>query len=191
MAEDRGGQERGSIVNTVKDAITTLTGMIAPAAFISACGLLLLGLYNKYSNLTRSLRTLVNEFRSISESGDDGLSDLLLHRERQIEQQTSLLRQRLGLVLSQVNLTLAGTIAFLAASLSIGAGMIFHWNTANLVIALVVAGVVFLIAAMIAAMLEARFIWDVVNEELKRPEHGAARKDEPAAARGVVEANRI
>ena len=44
-------------------ALSAISGMTAPAVFVSACGLLMLGLYNKYSRVVGSLRSLHAESR--------------------------------------------------------------------------------------------------------------------------------
>jgi len=47
--------------------IEIIKGMLAPGIMISACGLLLLGMNNKYSLVVNRIRTLNNEFRQLNE----------------------------------------------------------------------------------------------------------------------------
>jgi polyferredoxin len=48
--------------------IDVINGMLAPGLMISACGLLLLGMHNKYSLVVNRIRTLNYEFRALEKS---------------------------------------------------------------------------------------------------------------------------
>lgn len=51
--------------------IEVIKGMLAPGIMISACGLLLLGMNNKYSLVVNRIRTLNSEFRQLDRNNQD------------------------------------------------------------------------------------------------------------------------
>ncbi len=52
--------------------VQLIQGMLAPGLMISACGLLLLGMNNKYSLVVNRIRLLNEEKRKIFHHGKDG-----------------------------------------------------------------------------------------------------------------------
>ncbi len=58
--------------------IGVIKGMLAPGIMISACGLLLLGMNNKYSMIVSRIRTLNSEFRSLSQEANDRRDSILI-----------------------------------------------------------------------------------------------------------------
>lgn len=57
--------------------IEIIKGMLAPGIMISACGLLLLGMNNKYSLVVNRIRTLNNEFRELDEKNESRRNSIL------------------------------------------------------------------------------------------------------------------
>jgi hypothetical protein len=166
-------------MHTVSEALTTLNGMTAPAAFVSACGLLLLGIYNKYSKIVESLRSLHRELRG--RKATDSASGLdHNHREQQIRSECHLLQRRLHNVLAQILAVAAAMVLFLLASLSIGAALLLGVPGTSAAVVLVIVGVVSLIVAMALAASEARFIWQIVSTELDVPSHSLGHADRSA-----------
>ncbi|GAB4339852.1 MAG: hypothetical protein Kow0037_25330 [Calditrichia bacterium] len=51
--------------------VEIIKGMLAPGILISACGLLLLGMNNKYSLVVNRIRILNSEFRQLDENEDE------------------------------------------------------------------------------------------------------------------------
>ena len=155
-------------MHTATGALAALSGMTAPAVFVSACGLLMLGLYNKYSKVVASLRALHAELRG------RGKAPLVVtiesgHREQQIRSECSLLQVRLRNVLAQILAVAGAMVLFLLASLAIGAALLLDLPSSMAAVWFLIAGIVALIAAMVLAALEARFIWQVVSTELTTP----------------------
>jgi hypothetical protein len=154
-------------MQTVTDALRALNAITAPAVLVSACGLLLLGMYPKYSRIVASLRSLNGELREGRE-GWRGNADHA-YRERQIESECGLLLKRLRNVLAQVMSVATAMTLFLLASLTIAGSMLLHVEMASLAVVFVTIGITALIAAMGLATAEARFIWEVVRTELAMP----------------------
>jgi hypothetical protein len=162
-------------------ALSALSAMTAPAALVGACGLLLLGIYNKYSHIVASLRRLNGERRAAGAAAaaprpaPDAMREpgALRQRIEQIDHECSLLLRRLRSVLFQILSVAGAMILFLSGSISLGALALLHLPLGGLAVGLVLAGVASLIVAMVLAATEARFIWDVVNAELKWPEEAS------------------
>jgi hypothetical protein len=92
--------------------IDVIKGMLTPGIMISACGLLLLGMNNKYSLVVNRIRTLNNEFRELDEH----------HRERRdcILIQLPLLIERMKLIRNTVWLYTISIAMFLFSSFFLG-----------------------------------------------------------------------
>jgi len=143
--------------------------MLAPTAMVAACGLLLLGIYNKNSNTLAIIRALNAERRKLilnAQKADTGLADL---REVQIGHENQLLRNRLRIALGQMRATVTATVLFLVASLGLGLGEIFHWRSGGFIICLMIMGISSLIVGMILALAESDIIWKVIQAELTMP----------------------
>lgn len=93
-------------------SIEIIKGMLAPGIMISACGLLLLGMNNKYSLVVSRIRQLNTEYRGLSESESD--------RKASIEKQIPMLSHRVKLIKNTVWLYTSGVALFILSILSIG-----------------------------------------------------------------------
>jgi hypothetical protein len=93
-------------------AIEVIQGMLAPGIMISACGLLLLGMNNKYSLVVNRIRMLNTEFR--------GLTDLDEARKSMIRRQLPLLIKRVKFVKNAVWFYTFGIAMFIFSIFSIG-----------------------------------------------------------------------
>ncbi len=92
--------------------IEIIKGMLAPGLMISACGLLLLGMNNKYSLVVNRIRTLNYEFRALD---SDNLS-----RKESILTQLPLLIQRMKLIRNAVWLYTIAIALYIFSIFSIG-----------------------------------------------------------------------
>ncbi|MDP2808218.1 MAG: DUF2721 domain-containing protein, partial [bacterium] len=81
--------------------INVIQAMLAPGLMISACGLLVLGMNNKYSMVVNRIR-LLNEERRHDEAGEKGMSEKHRQRRDNIGAQLELLRVRIRLVRNSV-----------------------------------------------------------------------------------------
>ena len=93
-------------------SIEIIKGMLAPGIMISACGLLLLGMNNKYSLVVSRIRQLNTEFRNLSEADSE--------RKASIQKQIPMLSRRVRLIKNTVWLYTSGVALFIFSILSIG-----------------------------------------------------------------------
>lgn len=92
--------------------IEIIKGMLAPGIMISACGLLLLGMNNKYSLVVNRIRTLNTEFRGLEENNTE--------RKKSILAQLPLLINRMRLIRNAVWLYTIAIAMFIFSIFSIG-----------------------------------------------------------------------
>lgn len=92
--------------------VEIIKGMLAPGIMISACGLLLLGMNNKYSLVVNRIRTLNTEFRQLEESNTA--------RRESITTQLPLLMQRMKLIRNAVWLYTIGIAMFILSIFCLG-----------------------------------------------------------------------
>lgn len=95
-----------------ENTIEIIQGMLAPGIMISACGLLLLGMNNKYSLVVNRIRTLNIEFRSLDTQN--------ISRRDSILNQLPLLIKRMKMIRNAVWLYTIGIALFIFSILSIG-----------------------------------------------------------------------
>jgi hypothetical protein len=100
----------------------TIQLMLAPAVMISACGLLLLGISNKYSSITNRLRILNEERRRHHNkmNSDKELDYFETTRLQSISRQLQQLLFRLKLVRNVILFYVMGLFLFIFTSLLIG-----------------------------------------------------------------------
>lgn len=96
--------------------------MLAPAVMINACGLLLLGINNKYSSMINRIRLLNEEKRRymIKIEHNDELDYLETSRLQSIRKQISVLHYRLRLIRDSIFSITIGLFLFILTSLLIG-----------------------------------------------------------------------
>ena len=150
------------------DASKIIQLMLAPAVMISACGLLLLGANNKYSNVLNRIRLINDEKRRlVIKTADHGATpeeDLrLVSAVRQLQH----LRDRAKLVRNSV---MSYTIAagfFVLASLLIGLALfqgfveIHYISTATFLI-----GMIMVFVGVIFGVLESKKGYEIVQLEI-------------------------
>ena len=92
--------------------VEVIKGMLAPGIMISACGLLLLGMNNKYSLVVNRIRTLNNEFRQLNENDQV--------RKESITTQIPLVIERMRLIRNAVWLYTIGIAMFIFSIFCLG-----------------------------------------------------------------------
>lgn len=97
--------------------IDIIKGMLAPGIMISACGLLLLGMNNKYSLVVNRIRILNDEFRDSEKNGKERRDSILL--------QLPLLIDRMKLIRNTVWLYTIGIAMFIFSIFSLGLYMFY------------------------------------------------------------------
>ncbi len=114
--------------------IEIIKGMLSPGIMISACGLLLLGMNNKYSLVVNRIRILNTEFR--------GLDKRNSKRRECILQQLPFLIERMKLIRNAVWLYTIGIATFIFSIFLLGLHLIYG----NTMIFTIMSPVFFIIA---------------------------------------------
>lgn len=119
--------------------------MLAPAVMISACGLLLLGINNRYSSIANRIRLLNDERRRLILKIKDGkdLDFIESNRLGSLKKQLEHLFFRLGLVKNCVICYSSGIFLFILTSFLIGLDFIFDLRS----------GMIFMMIAFISGMI--------------------------------------
>ncbi len=155
-------------MNQVPSFVEIIQLMLAPGIMISACGLLLLGMNNKYSLVVNRIRLLNDERRKIVHKLDD--KDFSYHenvRLASISKQLDALIYRVKLV---KNAVLSYTIAvalFVLTSLLIGAEEILNISRLSYVITLLFSlGMIAVLSGVIFAAYETVKGYEIVSFEV-------------------------
>ena len=98
--------------------VQIIQSMLAPGLMISACGLLILGMNNKYSIVVNRIRLLNDEKRKLLHLNNPIENDV--RREHNIEIQIDKLNERVRMVRNAVVAYSVGVACFIIASLMIG-----------------------------------------------------------------------
>ena len=143
--------------------------MLAPGLMISACGLLLLGMNNKYSLVVNRIRLLNEEKRKFfSKAGEKDLQYEENVRLESLSMQLNGLTFRVKLIRNAV---LSYTIAvafFVLTSLSIGFQFIFEAEKIDfLITALFLAGMILVLIGVIYAAYETKKGYNIIHLEVK------------------------
>ena len=139
--------------------------MLAPGIMISACGLLLLGMNNKYSLVVNRIRLLKEEKRSSAykENGNN-------LRHGSIDLQVNKLFYRISLIRNAVFSYSVAVALFIIASILIGANTInTKLDLNSLVIGFFLAGMAFVLAGILFAAVEVWRGYKIVKIEIEDP----------------------
>ncbi|MGB8657825.1 MAG: DUF2721 domain-containing protein [Candidatus Zixiibacteriota bacterium] len=142
-----------------------ISDMLTPVVMMSACGLFLLGLQNKYSNIIDRIRELNEEKRELKLQ--DELNKFQHRRLKSIEKQMLELLKRAKFNKNSILSIYAGMIFFMLTSLSIALkdlGWLLRTETFPLIIFLL--GTAFVFAGTVFAYLEVRISYRVVLVEV-------------------------
>jgi len=119
--------------------IGIIKGMLAPGIMISACGLLLLGMNNKYSLVVNRIRTLNNELRGLDADNQERRACILI--------QMPLLIDRMEIIRNAVWLYTVSIAMFLFSIFSLG---VYFLNGKT--VSSVMFSLVFLIIALLTVL---------------------------------------
>jgi len=144
--------------------------MLAPGIMISACGLLLLGMNNKYSLVVNRIRMLNEErrksIRSTTEDRDFNYQET--QRLESISMQISSLVFRVKLVRNAVLSYTLAVALFVLTSLLIGFGFLFDLKRLNSFITILfLFGMLSVLCGVIFAAYETYKGYEIVNFEVK------------------------
>jgi len=153
------------IANNIVEVIQL---MLAPGLMISACGLLLLGMNNKYSLVVNRIRLLNDEKRKLvdrNEDSDTALSDNV--RLESISKQIEKLVYRVKLVKRAVqNYTIAVAL-FILTSILIGISYLFKMdNFQYLITIFFLLGMLLVLAGAVFAAYETKKGYEIINLEV-------------------------
>ena len=143
--------------------------MLAPGIMISACGLLLLGMNNKYSLVVNRIRLLNEERRKTVIKSDD--KDFNYHENQRLESislQITKLVYRVKLVRNAVLAYTTAVALFVLTSLLIGFGFLFDFTKLNsFITVLFLMGMISVLCGVIFAAYETYKGYEIVNFEVK------------------------
>ena len=146
-------------------ASSLIQSMLAPGLMISACGLLLLGMNNKYSLVVNRIRLLNEERRKMRYEANK--VDNYEQRHKSIDTQISMLIVRVALIRNTVFSYSMAIAGFIISSLFIGYQVLteaadLYW----LIVLTFLAGMIFVLAGIIFAALEVRRGFNIVRIEI-------------------------
>jgi len=146
--------------------------MLAPGIMISACGLLLLGMNNKYSLVVNRIRTLNEERRrALHKLGEQELSLQENVRFESITKQLERLTYRVGLVRNAVLSYTIAVALFVITSLLIGFSYLFDITRMNSFITVIfLLGMVSVLVGVSFAAYETYKGYEIVKYEVESEE---------------------
>lgn len=158
--------------NMTLSAVQIIQLMLAPAVMINACGLLLLGINNKYSLVVNRIRLLNEEKRRLmikigekSPTTDDNV------RLESIAVQISALVYRAKLVRNSVLCYTIAVALFVSTSLVLGVSSVLSLGKLNfLIITTFLLGMSFVIIGIVFAAFETKKGYDIISYEVKAHE---------------------
>lgn len=146
--------------------------MLAPGLMISACGLLLLGMNNKYSLVVNRIRLLNEEKRKFfSKAGEKDLQYEESVRLESISIQLKELEFRVRLVKNAVLSYTVAVAFFVLTSLFIGLDFVTGtYNLSILVTVMFLFGMLLVLLGVIYAAYETKKGFDIIHLEIKADE---------------------
>jgi ABC-type sugar transport system permease subunit len=143
--------------------------MLAPGLMISACGLLLLGMNNKYSLVVNRIRLLNEERRRFfSKAGEREFSYEETVRLESISKQINELVTRVSLVKNAVLYYTVAVALFVVTSLFIGLLYFFEVTGLNIFVTfLFLCGMISVLIGVIFAATETKKGFDIIKLEVK------------------------
>jgi Protein of unknown function (DUF2721) len=149
----------------INQAIQFISGLLAPAIMISSCGLILLGLQNKYSNIIDRIRSLNEEKRRLQMM--DSLDRFQERRMRSLTAQIDRLLVRAKLDRNGILSLYLAILSFILTSLAIAPAYFGYFGLITLSIIFFVAGIGLVLAGIIYVALEVSNSYKVVKHEVE------------------------
>jgi hypothetical protein len=149
---------------------SVIQAMLAPGIMISACGLLLLGMNNKYSLVVSRIRSLVDEKRKlITPPKNSNLNNIEENRLKSINLEIEIFAFRVVLVKKAVTSYYIAVAFFILSSLLIGLNFVTEMK-ATYIIALIsfLSGMISVVVGVYYAALEIRKGLEIVKIEIVR-----------------------
>ncbi|MFA7420073.1 MAG: DUF2721 domain-containing protein [Melioribacteraceae bacterium] len=158
--------------NMTLNAVQIIQLMLAPAVMISACGLLLLGINNKYSLVVNRIRLLNEEKRRLmTKIGEKAPTTDDNVRLESIAHQIKALIYRAKLVRNTVLCYTTSVALFVTTSLILGVSSVLALGKLNfLIITTFLLGMTFVFVGIVFAGLETKKGYDIISYEVKTHE---------------------
>lgn len=153
---------------TTPIAQQTIQAILTPALMISACGLLLLGLNNRYAIVISRIRLLNDEKRrklADPEGIDREYVDAL--RFESVLQQIPSLLMRANYLRRSLMFLWSGVICYLLSSILLGFGLFFGVNAASVAVWVFMFGLLSAIAGVVFALLDITLAYRVLKLEVE------------------------
>jgi len=149
--------------------VEIIQSMLAPGIMISACGLLLLGMNNKYSLIVSRIRIIDEEKRKLMlNSKRENFSEMDNTRLNSINNQIYKLNKRLRHVRNVVVFYTIGIAFFILSSLSIGYSYIYEEsNFSNVSLILFLIGMFSVLLGIIFACVEVIKGYKIIQIEIE------------------------
>jgi hypothetical protein len=153
---------------TTPIAQQTIQAILTPALMISACGLLLLGLNNRYAVVVSRIRLLNDEKRrklADPEAIDREYVDAL--RFESLLQQIPALMVRANYLRRSLMFLWVGVCAYLLSSIMLGSGLFLGLNVASAAVWVFMVGLVSAIVGVAFALLDITLAYRVLKLEVE------------------------
>ncbi len=157
------------MVNQLSDlaAHQTIQAILTPALMISACGLLLLGLNNRYATVVSRIRLLNDEKRrrlADPHGVDRDYVDAL--RFESVMRQIPALLTRANYLRRSLILLWLGVMSYLLSSIALGAGIFLGFQVAELAVWIFMFGLAIASAGVVFALLDIALAYRVLRLEI-------------------------
>ncbi|MDP4292384.1 MAG: DUF2721 domain-containing protein [Bacteroidota bacterium] len=148
--------------------VSIIQSMLAPGIMISACGLLLLGMNNKYSLVVARIRALADEKRKLITPPKLGnLNEVEENRLQNINTEIELFAFRVVLVKKAVTSYYIAIAFFIFASLLIGLNYVWTMNITYIIaLTAFLAGMISVVVGVYFAALEIKKGLEIVKIEI-------------------------
>jgi hypothetical protein len=158
--------------NLTLNSLQIIQLMLAPAIMISACGLLLLGINNKYSMVVNRIRLLNEEKRELLlKFGTEPTTTEVNVRIESTSIQINELVYRAKLVRNSVLSYTTAVALFVGTSLILGVSSVMSMGKLNyLILASFLCGMAFVLIGVVYAGMETKKGYDIVLYEVKAHE---------------------
>lgn len=154
------------------DASKVIQLMVAPAVMISACGLLILGANNKYSNVLNRIRLINDEKRRlVIKTADHGAAPEEDLRLESTVRQLKHLRIRAKMVRNSVMSYTIGAALFVISSLLIGLALFQGFVEIHYIsTAVFLLGMIMVFVGVVFGLLESKKGYEIVQLEISAEE---------------------
>lgn len=153
---------------TIPIAQQTIQAILTPALMISACGLLLLGLNNRYAIVISRIRLLNDEKRrklADPEGIDREYVDAL--RFESVLQQIPSLLIRANYLRRALMLLWGGVICYILSSILLGLGLFFGIQAASVAVWIFMLGLLSAMAGVVFALMDIALAYRVLKLEVE------------------------